>query len=158
MRLPIVDNAERPVELDWLRISRVAPAAPSRPRLEVRRDPRRREALRHQLLHGAQPGDDPIDALGSELDALLAGELVAAVRVLVETSAANDGDGHAPAPSGDTYRHEVEVSWGGVVHRYVLDGEPLDDALGGVLRLASTLLDSEPRVRGVEVPPDAPPT
>jgi hypothetical protein len=149
VRLPIVDNAERPVELDWLRIQRVAPAAPLRSRVQVRRDPRDRGAWQYAPLPDVPTGPDDVDVDHAELDALLAGELVAAVRVLLESGAPRPDE----APAGDGYRHEVEVSWGGVVHRYVIDGDPLDDALGGVLRLASPLLDAEPRISGVEPSP-----
>jgi hypothetical protein len=144
MRLPIVDTYEPPVELDWLRIQQVVPATPVRKRLDVRRDPRERR----RFLHNVGVDEVDVDPHGehAELDAMLAGELVAAVRVLVESGAPSDEVTDATG----AVRHEVEVSWGGLVHRYVVDGEPVDDAIGGVLRLASALLDADPHVTGVE--------
>lgn len=151
MRLPIVDNAERPVELDWLRIQRVHPSPVVRARLEVRRDTRERRRWVHApRFPGPDPDGEHVDL--EELDARLAGELAAAVRVLVESQ---DPTIDEP-PSGDDLRHEVEVSWGGVVHRYVVDGDPTEDALGGVLRLMTGLLDAQPRITGLE--PDGPAT
>ncbi len=143
MRLPIVDNAERPVELDWLRVQQVMAARKTRARLEVRRDQREPRAPYHAL-RVPEPESEPVE-LG-ELDALLAGELVAAIRVLVESGAPAD----EVTDEVGGVSHEVEISWGGVVHRYVVGGDPVDDALGGVLRVASKLLDAEPRITAVE--------
>ena len=143
MRLPIVDNAERPVELDWLRINGVMAPPNVRARLEVRRDVRERRGQLHAS-RLPEAASAPVD-LG-ELDAMLAGELVAAVRVLVESGAPSDD----VTDEVGGVNHEVEVSWGGVVHRYVVSGEPVDDALGGVLQVAARLLDAEPRITSVE--------
>lgn len=143
MRLPIVDNAERPVELDWLRIHGVMAAPNVRARVEVRRDPREPRG-QLQATRLPEAASEPVD-LG-ELDALLAGELVAAIRVLVESGIRSEDV--TDAVGG--VNHEIEVSWGGVVHRYVVSGDSVDDALGGVLQVASRLLDSEPRITTVE--------
>ncbi len=143
MRLPIVDNADRPVELDWLRIQGAMAAPKVRARLEIRRDTRERRAQFHALRVPDAPAE-PVD-LG-ELDALLAGELVAAVQVLVESGARPDD----VTDDVGGVNYEIEISWGGVVHRYVVRGEPVDDALDGVLQVASRLLDSEPRITTVE--------
>lgn len=143
MRLPIVDNAERPVELDWLRINGVMAPPNVRARLEVRRDTRQRRGQLFATQH-SESAADPVD-LG-ELDAMLAGELVAAIRVLVESGA----PAHDVTDDVGGVSHELEVSWGGVVHRYVVSGDPVDDALDGVLKVASRLLDAEPRITTVE--------
>lgn len=143
MRLPIVDNAQPPVELDWLRIQQVLAAPRVRARLEIRRD-EREPRTQFRALRVPEPESEPID-LG-ELDAMLAGELVAAIRVLVESGAPSDEV--TDEVGGVT--HELEVSWAGVVHRYVVGGDSVDDALDGVLRVATQLLDAEPRITAVE--------
>jgi len=139
MRLPIVDNAERPVQLDWLRISRVQSPTLVHARLEVRVDEDAPTQLR------ASTAEEPRDGDFVELDAQLAGELVSAVRLLVEL-----GPYEPDTPfDAEGLRHEVEVSWDGVVHRYELDGEPGDDALHGVLRLVSHLLGTREHITSV---------
>lgn len=141
MRLPIVDNAHRPVELDWLRISQIGRVAATRNQLQVMRD--ERDSRLTWVVTGS-PDDD--SERHGELDAHIAGELVAAIRNLVERRpVAVD-----TPPGTDPWRYEVELSWSGVELRFIVDGEPVDDALHGVIDLATTLLDRDPQVANVE--------
>ncbi len=148
MRLPIVDNAHRPVELDWLRIQQVRRADALRNQLEVRRD--ERDARLRYLVSAHD--DDASTSRHLELDAHLAGEIVAAVRALIERTPIA-----LETKSGtDPYRYEIELSWSGVEFRVEVDGEPVDDALRGVIDLASTLLDRDPHVTRAETADDQP--
>jgi hypothetical protein len=128
MRLPIVDNRvdPEPSPLEYVRVSRTGGIMGVDEFVHVRRVGERYHT-KVQVIAA--------DEHDYELDSARAAELVSYLAQLIARSPAD-----VLEPGADRYHWIVEVAWAGRVHRYEVRGVPTDDALRGVLQLASELM------------------